>query len=289
MPPVFAPKNTAALGIDEKTKTLLYAHHGFGKTYQCKNLARHYGRGFIISGESGLKSLAGADGIDFLPFTSWDGRHDPESDVYSFKGIVRMMQHPSFREQGYKWIAIDSLTEMADLCRRYAEIEEELERQKDPAKKKDGFAVWNNYSTGLIGALKWVRDLDYHVMVTCLAKEEDDANGKTHYWPMVQGKGVMKQIPGMFDNVLCGVRTTENDIATGQPTISRKFICEEMSGWHGKVRDPLNRISPVEHTDDITAIFKKMGMSDDEFEALQKSLATPPQASQNEGAADVSA
>lgn len=257
MPPAFAPKSTSNLEADDKTKTLLYAHHGFGKTHQCRHMADYYGKGFIISGESGLKSLVGKD-IDYLPFTSWDGRHDPDNEVYSFKGIVAMMRTPEFAAAGYQWISIDSLTEMSDLCKNHFDAEAEREFRANPTKKKDGFAVWNNYNSSLIGALKWVRDLDYHVLMTALAKEEADDNGKQHYWPMVQGKGVMKQIPGMFDNVFCGVRTTTEDPATGKPRITRKFITEEVNGWHGKSRDPFGVIDDVEETADITDIFKKL-------------------------------
>lgn len=257
MPPAFKPRSTSTMTVDEKTKTLLYAHHGFGKTYQCSNYADHYGKGFILSGEAGLKTLVGKD-IDFLPFSSWDGAHDPDAGVYSFKGIVRMMKSDEFKSAGYKWVAIDSLTELSDLCKRHCELEGEEQRQREGKEKADGFAIWNNYNASLIGALKWVRDLDYHVLVTCLAKEEEDANGKLHYWPMVQGKGIMKQIPGIFDNVLCGVRSAEADPSTGRPRVKRFFITEEAMGWHGKVRDPIGAAEPVEYTDNITDIFKKM-------------------------------
>lgn len=269
MPPAFAPRSTGKMRVDEKTKTLLYAHHGFGKTTQCKFYQEHYGPGFIFSGEGGLKSLVGSD-IDYLPFSSWDGQHNPEEEVYSFKGIVRMTQSDEFKAMGYRWIAIDSLTELSDLCLRHFEKEVEAERIKNQKDKKDGFAVWNQYNAALIGALKWVRDLDMHVLVTALAKEEEDANGNLHYWPMVQGKGVMKQIPGMFDNVFCGVRSAEPDPATGRPRIKRFFITEEANGWHGKARDPLHRAEPVENTDRMTDIFKKMNMTDEQYREHMK-------------------
>lgn len=269
MPPAFAPRSTGTMSVDEKTKTMLYAHHGFGKTYQAGNYASHYGKGFILSGEAGLKSLVGKS-IDYLPFSSWDGPHDPEAGVYSFKGIVSLMRSDEFKAAGYTWVAIDSLTELADQCLRHFEREEAARQARDPNKKKDGFAIWNQYGAALIGALKWVRDLDYHVLVTCLAKEEEDANGNLHYWPMVPGKGVMKQIPGMFDNVLCGVRSADPDPATGRPRVKRFFITDEALGWHGKVRDPLGRSSTVENTDNVTDIFKKMNMTDAEYQKLKE-------------------
>ena len=68
---MFKPLNTS----DQTTsfrKTLLYGHHGWGKTTQFIHYQKHYGKGFIISGESGLSSIRSA-GIDYLPFTSWAG------------------------------------------------------------------------------------------------------------------------------------------------------------------------------------------------------------------------
>ena len=52
---------------DGPTKVLLYSHHGYGKTYQCRHYEKRYGKGLIISGESGLKSIEDVS-IDYAPF-----------------------------------------------------------------------------------------------------------------------------------------------------------------------------------------------------------------------------
>ena len=64
-------------------KTLLYAHHGWGKTTQMKHFQEAYGKGLILSGESGLSSIRSAK-IDYLPFTSWNGEHNPVKNLYAF-------------------------------------------------------------------------------------------------------------------------------------------------------------------------------------------------------------
>jgi hypothetical protein len=239
---------------DGPTKVLLYTHHGFGKTYQCRYYQEVYGKGLILSGESGLKSLEDVK-IDYLPFTSWDGSHDPEEGVYSFRGIVKMLQSPAFKEAGYKWIAIDSLTEMSD------RLMEKLER--DYRDEKNGFAMWGEYSRLMMGALKWVRDLPMHVYVTALAMDETDDNDKTHYWPHVHSKKLAKQVPGLFDHVLCGLRETVKD-ADGTAKVHRSFVTDQVNGWHGKVRDPLNRIRAVEKTARVTDLLLRMeGKLDD--------------------------
>lgn len=246
----FVTQSTSALQKDGPSKVLLMAHHGYGKTYQCRHYADRYGRGLILSGESGLKSVEDVE-IDYLPFSSWDGEHDPDNGIYSFVGITKMIATKDFREAGFKWIAIDSLTEMADRC--LTEIEAD-------AKKKgqtNGFQVWSDYNRSMIGALKWVRDLPMHVYVTCLAKEETDANDVTHYWPMVQGKSVAKQVPALFDHVFCGVKTTEK-ASDGKPKVSRYIITDEVSGWHGKTRDPRNTLQPYEKCDDVTSLLARI-------------------------------
>lgn len=247
---------TSAITKDGPTKVLLYAHHGYGKTYQCRFYQKRFGKGLIISGESGLKSVEDVD-IDYVPFLSWDGKHDPEKGVFSYRGICKMIASSEFREAGYKWIAIDSLTELAE--RLVEHLEEEHKHNSN------GFQLWADYSRMMIGTLKWIRDLDMHVYVTCLAAEEQDANGVTQYWPFVKGQKVSKQIPALFDHVLCGVRTTEKN-EQGLPKVTRYVVTDEASGWHGKVRDPRNRLKPYEKVDDVTELLSRMSMPDDEWD-----------------------
>lgn len=251
---MFKPMNTSDENILLR-KVLMYAHHGWGKTSQAANYQKTLGKGFIISGESGLSSIRSA-GIDYLPFSSFDGRHDPANNVYSFKGICEMMTTKEFKDAGYQWIMVDSLTELSDLALAHVEAQHKGE--------KNGFKVWGDYASLLIGACKWVRDLPYHVVVTALAKEESNDNGEIEYWPMVKGSAVQKQLPGIFDCVLCGVRTTSVE-PSGAVRIRRLIVTDEYKGWHGKVRDEKRRLKSVEDVADITELFAKMDASDEEF------------------------
>lgn len=245
---MFKTMSTSDVARDEPTKTLLYAHHGYGKTYQCRYYQKRYGKGLIISGEAGLKSIEDV-AIDYLPFSSWDGKHNPDDGVYSFRGIWKMINSPEFKEAGFKWIAIDSLTEMSE------RLIEHLEKEHEG--NKNGFQLWGDYNRIMLGALKTIRDLPLHVYVTCLAKEEKDANDVTHYWPLVKGGSVSKHVPALFDHVLCGVRVTEtND--QGKPKVTRYIVTDEVSGWHGKTRDPRNRLKPFEKCDDVTELLNRM-------------------------------
>lgn len=255
---MFKPMNTNDTDVVLR-KVLMYAHHGWGKTTQAAHYQKHFGKGFIISGESGLSSIK-SSGIDYLPFSSFDGRHDPAKGVYSFKGICELMTTPEFKAMGYQWIMVDSLTELSDLAHAHVEAEHKGE--------KNGFKIWGDYASLMLGACKWVRDLPYHVVVTALAKEESNDNGEVEYWPMVKGSAVQKQLPGIFDCVLCGVRTTKME-ANGTTKIRRLIVTDEYKGWHGKVRDEKRRLKSVEEVADITTLFVKMDMSDEDFAKIQ--------------------
>lgn len=249
----FKPKSTAGAAVKNAQKILVYGHAGAGKTTQAKHMKRVFGPGFIISGEAGLASISD-EGIDYLPFSSFDGEHDPARDVYSFVGITRMMQSPDFARMNYKWIMLDSLTELSDRLMEKLEV--------DHKGSKNGFQMWGDYSRYMLGAVKWIRDRDVHVIVTALAKEENDDNGETQHWPSIKGSGVQKQIPGIFDNVLPMVRITTGEKTA--PVVKRYFVTDEVRGWHGKVRDPYRRLPPFLECADVTEVIGAVTRTPDE-------------------------
>lgn len=257
---MFKPKNTADSTTSYR-KVLLYGHHGWGKTTQLKFMQEKYGNGFILSGESGLQSIRDA-GIDYLPFTSWDGGSDEANDQYSFVDIFKWMRTDDFKEKGYKWVGIDSLTELSDLSMKHAEEVAEMNAAKQGKKQANGFEVWANHGAQLIGACKAIRDMNMHVVVTALAKENVDENGNNEYWPMVAGKATMQQLPGIFDCVFCGVRAyVEQD---GRQKVVRYIITDEVRGWHGKVRDEHRVIKPIEKTGNIVELLARLDGEYDE-------------------------
>jgi len=235
-------------------KTLLCAHHGFGKTTQAIHVQREYGKTLIISLEGGLKSLSLVS-IDVIPVTSWDDAHDPEKGVFSFRGTMSMITGAEFKSMGYKAIFIDSVTELSDQLMSFLE-----EKHKD---NKNTFDKWGDNSRLMIAALKWMRDLDMHVVCTCLLAEEEDDNGQTTYWPMVKGGKVSKQIPALFDHVFCGKRKTAE--VDGELKVTRYLVTDQVQGHYAKARDPRRRLMPVEKCDDITVLFAKMQMNDEEW------------------------
>jgi len=275
---MFKPLNTSDHTTSYR-KVLLYALHGWGKTTQAKHYERRYGRGLILSGESGLSSIRSA-GIDYLPFSSWNGEstraggmladplyaHDPDKNIYTFRGIISMLSTQEFRNMGYKWIMVDSLTELSDMAYRYAELHAEANPGKDG--KVNAFSIWEEYGAAMIGACKWIRDLPMHVIVTSLAKDDTDENGNKEHWPMVKQKSVQKQLLGIFDCVLCGVKRVEGDAndPNAAPKTVHYVVTDEYRGWHGKVRDEKRRLKAVERESDITKLFDRMEMEDSDYE-----------------------
>ncbi len=250
----FTPLNTK----DETTafrKTLLYALAGWGKTTQAKHYQRVYGKGFIISGEAGLSSIRAA-GIDYLPFTSFDGAVDETAGVYSFVHICRLINSPEFKAAGYKWIMLDSLTELSDMVFAWSDAKATANAAAT-GKKLNGFEVWGDFKDRMVGACKYIRDLPYHVVITALAKTTEDDNGDKQHVPLVLGNAVQAQIPGIFDNVLCGTTLPIKD-AAGKLSYERCVITTAYGGWQGKVRDDQGRVLPLETTADITTILAKM-------------------------------
>lgn len=259
----FTPLKTSDKSVQQH-KVLIYAPHGWGKTTQFKYMLEHYGPGFILSGESGLQSIQSA-GIDYLPFTSWDAGSDPDKNAYSFRDLFRFVRTPEFLSK-YKWIGVDSLTELSDLSMASAKAEAEANAVK-ANKKLNGFEVYDIHGTQMIGAMKAIRDLPMHVVVTALAKENQNDNGETEYWPMIAGKQTMQHVPGIFDHVFAGVRTTTEE--NGKRRVHRYVIADEVRGWRGKVRDEKRRISPFERTGNIVDLLRRLEMSDDEYRALK--------------------
>jgi len=241
-------RRTGAELLAASHKVLMCANPGWGKTHQAVHMAERYGKGFILSGEAGLRSLGHSE-IEYLPFTSWNGEHNTELGICSFRGIVldMMSDTSGFQDEGYKWIMIDSITEVGERLMSHLE-----EKHKD---NKNKFEKWGEYASAMLGVMKLIRDLDMHVVMTCLLRHEEDEDGTTHYWPNVPGKAVGKQLCGMFDHVFAGHRVTQ-EMPDAPSQVRRFIITDETKGYHGKSRDPFRHLSPVMETGDITELLE---------------------------------
>ena len=253
------PLKTNDGSVSGASKTLLYGHHGTGKTAMIGQYHKAFGKGLVLSGESGLSSISNME-IDYLPFSSFD--RPTKDGEYSFKDLCAYVMSPEFAKQEYKWIAIDSATELSQRC--FADVEVEF------ANNANGFEKWGVYERKITAALKWVRDLDMHVLITALASEEQDDNGVTNYWPMLVQKKVQKLIPALYDHVFCLVRKTSE--TNGKLDVKRYLVCDQINGWHGKTRDPHRRLAAFEECDDVTELLRRIYMTEAQFKKHQQGV-----------------
>jgi len=251
----------------QRHNILVMGIHGTAKTTQARHMKTAYGPGFIVSGEAGLKSLKDLD-IDYLPFQTWDGPVDPAQGIYSFKAVMKIMQSPAFKAKGYKWIMLDSSTELSYVLDDHFEKHPDL--WKDAKGRPNNFDRWDQYNREMIGALKWFRDMPYHVIVTSLAKEVMGASGRPEFWPMMKGQAAGREVAGIFDFIFGLVKTTgENG------KIKRLIVTDEINGWKCKHRtDPSKPLEPYYEGADITQLLRYLEMSPEAWaayvDAMQK-------------------
>lgn len=127
-------------------------------------------------------------------------------------------------KQAYRWVFIDSLTEIASRC-----VEEFQRRYPD---KKDSFNLWGGYLDTMTALIKGFRDLTgYNVVFTCLESVDYDEVKRRHIGPDIQGRQLKERLTSYFDEVF--LMTTLPD-ASGVP--QRVFFTQPRPGQPGKDR-----------------------------------------------------
>lgn len=95
----------------------------------------------------------------------------------------------------FKWIFIDSLTEIASKCLEALKI-------KFPD-RKDSFPMWGEYADKMTSLIKAYRDIpDYNVVFTCLTSMEKDDLNRVYMGPSISSGALKERLPGYFDEVL---------------------------------------------------------------------------------------
>lgn len=166
---------------------LIVGPSGIGKTSLVRTLPEPEEKILLISAESGLACLDGTN-IDVIEV-------DPSSPTSSLEEIYGFLQKDSTKKK-YKYIFIDSLTEIAQL------IVSELKKDPHLGQPKNALAMWGKYSELMTVIIKSYRDMsDYSVIFTCLDAIEKDGLEKVESFN-IQGTGIRNSIKAWYDLVL---------------------------------------------------------------------------------------
>jgi phage nucleotide-binding protein len=192
----------------EQVKMLVYGQSGIGKTSLLGTMPER--ETLIVSAESGLLCLADKS-IDVVEVKSYD----------AVRAAYAFLQKNE-DEGRYKYIAIDSLTEISDLVVKSLKNREEY---KNPS---NALKMWGEFNDTMIGLVKAFRDLPRHVVFSALSDDVNDGGIITKH-PLISGNKAQKLLSSFFDEVffLTINQDNEREVCT-QPT--HQFIAKDRSG-----------------------------------------------------------
>lgn len=181
--------STNQVGIDS-IKIVVAGEAGNGKTTLAATLSEPT---LIISAEAGLLSLKNAD-IDTVDMQQDDAGNilPKEKRVQRLGEIYNWLLLPE-QIKKYKWIFIDSLTEINQNVLEYLESKEEFQGPKNTIKK------YGELSVQMRRVAKLFRDMpNYNIVFTALTKVETNNDGVQKLKIDVMGK-FSDQLPALFD------------------------------------------------------------------------------------------
>lgn len=156
---------------------LVYGDPGVGKTVFCAS-ALGLGKVLILNTEGGMASIRNTD-VHVVDVTSMD-------DLNETYEMLSETKH------GYTTVCIDNLTELQRVI-----TESVLEgTSKDTPAMRD----WGVIRERVIRIIRYFRDLDANLIVTCHVTSEKDEDERMFRSPDLVGK-LKKQIAGFFDEV----------------------------------------------------------------------------------------
>jgi hypothetical protein len=205
--------STRNAGVD-RLKVLVHGPAGAGKTYLASTTGNHRST-IVLSAEAGLLSLR-----EFEINAVEIGSLEDLRDAYSW--IKDGCPQEDDSEDGYQWIILDSISEIAEAC---------LADMK--AKYKNGMQAYGEMGETMMKMLKRFRDLPHHVVMTCKQGREQDASGMMMYGPLLPGKMLTQNVSYLFDEVLAlrvGVDEDGKPTRTLQCQRDNQYDCKDRSG-----------------------------------------------------------
>jgi phage nucleotide-binding protein len=203
---------------------LVYGAAGAGKTSLIKTLPNP----IILSAEGGLLSIQDAD-LPYIEINSMDDLRE----AWVWLGTAEGM--------GYQSVALDSISEIAEVC-----LNTEKKATKDP---RQAYGAMQEQMADVIRAF---RDLPgRHVLMTAKLEKSQDEMARILYAPSMPGNKTGQSLPYFFDEVLA--LRVERD-ADGNT--QRALMCDGDGSWLAKDRS--GKLDAWE-APDLGAIIAKIG------------------------------
>jgi phage nucleotide-binding protein len=216
-------KKTGSLSA-EGVKMLVYGAAGAGKTSLIKTLPQP----IVLSAEGGLLSIQDAD-LPYIEIASMDDLRE----AWVWLGTAEGM--------GYQSVALDSISEIAEVC-----LNAEKKATKDP---RQAYGAMQEQMADVIRAF---RDLPgRHVLMTAKLEKSQDEMARILYAPSMPGNKTGQSLPYFFDEVLA--LRVERD-ADGNT--QRALMCDGDGSWLAKDRS--GKLDAWE-APDLGAIIAKIG------------------------------
>jgi phage nucleotide-binding protein len=209
---------------DGNVKFLVYGQAGAGKTSLIPTMPAP----IILSAEGGLLSIRDSN----LPFIEIDGM-DTLREAYKWLT-------GSDEAKGFESIALDSISEMGEVC---------LAAEK--AKSKDPRQAYGEMQTTMAEVVRSFRDLPRHVLFTAKLDKTQDEMGRMLYSPSMPGNKTGQALPYFFDLVLALRVEKDTD-----GNIQRALMCQSDGLWQAKDRS--GKLDAWE-APDLGAIIEKIG------------------------------
>jgi len=214
------------ISIETTTRfiALVIGQSGIGKT----SLLRTLPQGepvFVVSAEAGLLCVR-----DLVECGRVQG-----VEVSSFADLAEVYTYlVSPQAEAYKWIFIDSLTEIAARCI-------EAMKAKYPS-KADSFNLWGEYSDKMTALIKAYRDLRaFNVVFTCLDATEKDETNRRYVGPSISGSGLKDRLSSFFDEVFHMVSLPDSEGKERRALITQpweRYQAKDRSGKLALVESP---------------------------------------------------
>lgn len=186
-------------------KLLVYGAAGVGKTSLIPTMPAPV----ILSAEAGLLSIASSD----LPFLAIKSMEDLR-EAYTWLTT-------SDDAKGYKSIALDSISEIAEVC-----LEAEKKSAKDPRQ------AYGEMATTMAQVIRMFRDIpDRHVLFTAKLDKSQDETGRMLYAPSMPGNKTGQALPYYFD-IVAALRVEKDAEGNAQ----RALMCDTDGLWQAKDR-----------------------------------------------------